>query len=72
MNTIIDLFRSLWNGLGCVGELLGDVLRFISAFFQTRAFNIYWRWKSRKKPGRPPITQEMRELIRKLSRENSL
>ena len=40
--------------------------------WHTRAFKIYWRWKSRRKPGRPPITQEMRELIRKLSRENPL
>jgi hypothetical protein len=37
MNTIIDLFRNLWNAMGCVGELLGYVLRFVSAFFQTRA-----------------------------------
>ena len=139
MSTIIDLFRNLWNLLACIGELLGYVLRFVSAFFQaraslaarlvaaesqlvickrridqkaqprprftagfrllwvvlskfwapwqaaaqlmqpatvkawhTRAFKIYWRWKSRRKPGRPPIAQEMRELIRKLSRENSL
>jgi len=37
MNTIIDLFRSFWNLLACIGELLGYVLRFVSAFFQTRA-----------------------------------
>jgi len=139
MNTIIDLFQNLRNTLGCIGELLGYVLRFVSAFFQTRAFlaarlvaaesqlgictrrieqkarpkprftsgfrvlwvvlskfwspwqaaaqlmqpatvkarhtrafKIYWRWKSRRKPGRPPITQEMRDLIRKLSRDNPL
>jgi len=23
MNTIIDLFRNLWNALECIGELLG-------------------------------------------------
>jgi len=40
--------------------------------WHTRAFKIYWRWKSRKTPGRPPITLEIRELIRKLSRENTL
>jgi hypothetical protein len=22
--------------------------------WHTRAFKLYWRWKSRKKPGRPP------------------
>ena len=37
MNTIIDLFRNLWNALGCVAELLGYLLRFASVFFQTRA-----------------------------------
>jgi hypothetical protein len=134
MNTVLSLFGNLRNGLGCVGDLLGYLLRFASVFFQsrtslaarllaaesqlgmctrrieqkaqpkprftsgfrvlwvilskfwapwqaaaqlmqpatvkawhTRAFKIYWRWKSRKKPGRPPITLEMRELIRKLA-----
>jgi hypothetical protein len=40
--------------------------------WHTRVFKIYWRWKSRKKPGRPLISQEMQNLIRKLSRENPL
>ena len=37
MNTIIDLLRNLWNLLACIGELIGYVLRFVSAFFQARA-----------------------------------
>jgi transposase InsO family protein len=40
--------------------------------WHTRAFKLYWRWKSRKKPGRAPIAPEMQDLIRKLSRENPL
>ena len=40
--------------------------------WHTRAFKLYWRWKSRRKAGRPPISQEMQDLIRKLSRENPL
>ena len=40
--------------------------------WHTRAFRLYWRWKSRKKPGRPSLSQEMQDLIRKLSRENPL
>lgn len=40
--------------------------------WHTRVFRLYWRWKSRRKAGRPPITQEMQDLIRKLSRENAL
>jgi hypothetical protein len=36
------------------------------------AFLQWWRWKSRRKGGRPTISQEMRALIRRLSRENVL
>ena len=38
-----------------------------------QGFKLYWRWKSRtRKPGRPPIERELRELIRRMSRENPL
>jgi transposase InsO family protein len=40
--------------------------------WHTTAFRLFWRWKSRYRDGRPPIPQPMRELIRKLSRENPL
>jgi hypothetical protein len=33
-------------------------------------WQLLWRWRSRGKPGRPTITIELRELIRRLSREN--
>ena len=33
-------------------------------------FKLLWRWKSR--PGRPRIPQELRELIRRMARENPL
>ena len=36
------------------------------------AFRQYWRWKSRHRLGRPPISEEMRALIRRLSTENPL
>src|SRR6516165_1801572 len=36
------------------------------------AFLQWWRWKSRPKGGRPTLRQEMRALIRRLSRENVL
>jgi transposase InsO family protein len=35
-------------------------------------FRACWRWKSRKRAGRPKIDGEMRELIRRMSRENPL
>ncbi len=31
-----------------------------------------WRWKSRRRGGRPPIEAELRALIRQMSTENSL
>jgi putative transposase len=35
-----------------------------------QGFRLYWRWKSRKKPGRPKIDAEIRRLIRRMPREN--
>jgi len=35
-------------------------------------FAAYWRWKSRPHGGRPRIGKEVRELIRRMSFENSL
>ena len=34
-------------------------------------FRLYWRWKSRSKPGRPRIHAEIRKLIRPMSRDNA-
>ena len=35
-------------------------------------FRAYWRWKSRGQPGRPKINRGLRELIRRMSKENPL
>ena len=35
-------------------------------------FRRYWRWKSRNCGGRPPISAELRALIRRMSLENKL
>jgi transposase InsO family protein len=35
-------------------------------------FRRYWRWKSRSQGGRPQIDADLRELIRRMSRENPL
>src|SRR5499433_3003243 len=35
-------------------------------------FRLYWRWKSKAPIGRPTIDQEIRESIRRISRENPL
>jgi len=36
-----------------------------------QGFKLYWSWKSRKKPGRPKVDQEIRDLIRRMCQENS-
>ena len=35
-------------------------------------FRCYWRWKSRRRGGRPQIETDLRMLIRRMSRENPL
>ena len=35
-------------------------------------FRAYWRWKSRSQPGRPKFEPELRELVRRMSKENPL
>ena len=35
-------------------------------------FRAYWRWKSRRRSGRPGIARELREVIRQMSRQNPL
>jgi len=40
--------------------------------WHTTAFKFYWRWKSRKRMGRPAVSKEMRNLIRQMSGENPL
>jgi len=34
------------------------------------AWRRYWTWKSRRRPGRPRIDPELRDLIRRFAREN--
>jgi hypothetical protein len=45
----------------------GTILRWHRAGFRT-----YWRWKSRGQPGRPPIDRDLRDLVRRMNKENPL
>jgi hypothetical protein len=40
--------------------------------WHTAAFRCFWRWKSCRKGGRPPISKDMQSLIYQLSKENTL
>src|SRR5258707_11848554 len=40
--------------------------------WQRVGFRCYWRWKSRRRGGRPQIETELRALIRRMSIENPL
>jgi transposase InsO family protein len=33
-------------------------------------FRLYWRWKSRRRVGRPTVSAEIRDLVRTISRDN--
>ena len=59
----------LWPSLLDVIQVFepATILRWHRAGFKT-----YWRWKSRKRAGRPRIDRELRDLIRRMSRENPL
>jgi hypothetical protein len=37
-----------------------------------RGFRAYWRWTSRRRGGRPRINREIRDLIRRMNKENPL
>src|SRR6266446_8715278 len=35
-------------------------------------FGLFWRWKSRRRVGRPAVSADIRSLVRRISRENPL
>jgi len=69
-------FRLLWVVLSKVLDKWEDYTHLMKPAtvkkWHTTAFRYFWRWKSRRKGGRPPISPEMQDLIRKLSKENPL
>jgi len=63
------LLSRAWSGWKSAADLMKPktVLQWHAA-----ALLRWWRWKSRRKGGRPTISPETRALIRRLSRENVL
>src|SRR5258706_7195378 len=59
------LFPRVLDALAIVRP--GTVIRWHRA-----GFRLYWRWKSRRRGGRPPVPPEIRKLIREMSIANPL
>jgi hypothetical protein len=59
------LFPSILNAITVVKP--ETVIR-----WHRRGFQAYWRWKSRRGGGRPRIQREIRNLIRRMNKENPL
>jgi Integrase core domain len=59
----------LWPSLLGLSRVVqpGTILRWHRA-----GFRAYWCWKSRARPGRAPVSRELREPIRRMSKENPL
>jgi hypothetical protein len=57
----------LWPGLLAAAQVVQPepILRWHRA-----GFTAFWRWRSRKRAGRPKIDRELRDLIRRMSKEN--
>jgi len=66
---LLMLMTRLWPDLlGAVRVVQPEtILRWHRA-----GFRMFWRWKSRRRAGRPRIDRGLRELIRRISRENPL
>ena len=68
------LDRLFWTTLRKLWPRWPDVLVIVKpetvVGWHRAGFRLYWRWRSRHRPGRPRITQEIRDLIRRMANEN--
>jgi transposase InsO family protein len=69
--------RLLWVGLSEVWINWRSALVIVKPetviAWHRKAFRLFWTWKVRRsQPGRPSVPKDVRELIRKMSRENAL
>jgi putative transposase len=66
--------RLFWITLRRIWSRWADVLLIVKpetvVGWHRAGFRLYWRWRSRPRGGRPRITQEVRDLIRRLAKEN--
>jgi len=66
--------RLFWVVLSRVWDRWREALVFVKPQtvigWHRQGFALYWTWKSRSRGGRPRISQEIRDLIRRMAREN--
>ena len=72
---LILLDRLLWAGLSRVWSDWRSALAIVQPetviAWHRRGFGLFWAWKIRRgQPGRPTLPREVRELIRRMCREN--
>ena len=69
------LDRLFWIMLRSLWPRWSDVLVIVKPAtviaWHRKGFRLYWRWRSRRRGGRPGITEEVRSLIRKMRLENA-
>jgi hypothetical protein len=67
--TLLVWMTWLWPSLLGLSHIVqpATILRWHRA-----GFRAYWRWKSSRRPGRPKVDRELRELIQRMSKENPL
>jgi hypothetical protein len=67
--------RFFWSTLRHLWAGWTDVLLIVKpetvVGWHRAGFRLYWRWRSRSRGGRPRITEEVRDLIARLAKENS-
>ncbi|MBF0147959.1 MAG: transposase [Magnetococcales bacterium] len=74
---IHPLDRLLWILLSRIWQGWREALVIVKPatviHWHREGFRLFWKWKSsRKRPGRPAVTKEINDLIRKMSLENPL
>ena len=66
---LLVLMTKLWPSLLGMAQVVQPetILR-----WHRTGFRVFWRWKSRNRAGRPKVDPELRDLIRRMSKENPL
>src|ERR1700756_1235066 len=65
-------FIQLYRGFPAILRVLMIMRPETLVRWHRAGFRRYWRWKSRRRGGRPPVETELRALIRRMSIENPL